>query len=80
MNKLLCGYSMEELYIDQAINLKWPISTFYTPHGIKLKDANYCKRICRGNENKFKLQDEILKDPHLHVMIKNNLLYNLFNR
>lgn len=102
MNELL----MEEVYRDQAPMCAWPISTFYTPEGIRRLDARLCGRIQafkRGEEYleyawsyghgygkppkreveyQFRdtlksLEKDIKKCPHLHEVIKKNLLFNL---
>ena len=43
-------------------------------------DSAYVKRILNGNEDKFKLHEEIQSNPHLHQNLKNNLIQNLYTR
>lgn len=72
-----------KMHIDQAaVHSWWGERTFfasYTPYGIKQLDGEYCKRICNLNEDPEKLKKEIKENPHLHKLIKQNLLLNLKN-
>lgn len=64
---------MEELYRDYGISNDGFIFAAYTPYGIKLMDKAYCERIVKGED----CSNEIKENPHLHPVIKENLLYNI---
>lgn len=49
----------------------------YTPHGIHRMDSLYIRRIRAGHGSKRKLRAEIAANPHLHRLIKENLIENL---
>ena len=75
---------VEEYYIDQAMyNVNAygrRITSFYTPFGIKQIDSWLSKQI--RNESKYskiELEQLIKRNPHLHNVIKTNLLDNLKN-
>lgn len=66
-------WTMEELYLDYGMFSDTYIFAAYTPYGIKLMDAEYCRRIIAGED----CSEEIKKNPHLHPVIKENLLHNI---
>lgn len=80
--------NMDLYYIDQAgVNLDLrklggpTISSFFTPHGIKKLESWMCRQI--SEESKFtsiELESLIRRNPHIHNVIKTNLLNNLKNK
>ena len=57
--------------------------TCYTPHGIHAIDNEFIRRIVhfRGTRKQRQaLRNEIIHNPHLHGVIKRNLLENLDSR
>jgi len=73
-----CG-GMDAVYVDQA-----PLnSSFFfcckTPLGIKALDGEFCKRImaCQDEKDYLQIRHDIIYNPHLHWVIKYNLLANL---
>lgn len=78
-----CG-GMDAVYVDQGPqNVQYgyrSISSFYTPYGIGMRDHLYSQRIMAADgheDERAELKREIVHDPHLHFVIKENLLYNL---
>jgi hypothetical protein len=76
--------SIEDYYWDQARSSTCIgdrcISAAYLPYGIKQFDSWYAKQIQLGPESKYskeELEDNIKRNPHLHNVIKTNLLSNL---
>ncbi len=76
------GLTMEEVYLDQAKTFGYVYST-NTPHGIRQFDEFFGKQIRLG-ESSFYSKEElellIRRNPHLHNIIKTNLIYNSWNR
>ena len=74
-----------DIYKDQLnFNVKssnLSVSSFYTSHGIKIFDTWYCKQIRDGYKkySKKQFKNLIINNPHLHNIIKTNLLENLNN-
>jgi hypothetical protein len=78
---------MDVVYRDQA-----PTHNHYgdrcffsalTPWGVKLREGGYIRRILdfQGNEeDRLGLEREIRDDPHLHRVIKSDLIRNLRER
>jgi len=72
-------------YRDQAIVNKfypqgqWAIMAIYSPTGIKLMDGRYCQQIlsAKTQQELDSIREDITDNPHLHPMIKANLLYNI---
>ena len=75
---------MDKIYVDQATENSYygdrHFFAAYTPVGIKKLDSNYIKAIQEGKVDSDFLTKQIRKNPHLHPLIKENLLYNLKNR
>jgi len=76
--------NLDDIYIDQAYQyLKTPnFQTFssYTPFGVKNLEGFFIKQITsfdESNYTKAELEQLILRNPHLHNIIKTNLLGNL---
>lgn len=73
---------IDEYYIDQTmVNIYYADRHFfgaYTPWGIKGIESWFTKQILSG-KNKKKLSYMIRRNPHLHNVIKTNLLENLKN-
>lgn len=76
----------ESFYIDRAtsnINIYGcRIMSSYTPYGIKQIESWFITQIQKLGTNKEKykaqdLEDLILRNPHLHEVIKSNLILNL---
>ena len=78
---------MDAIYVDQGpYRSHYPslggytFSCFYTPSGIKHLDGEFCREIIAfdGDERDYKnLRNRILRNGHLHTVIKNNLVSNL---
>jgi hypothetical protein len=80
-----CG-GMEGVYLDQAPYRfgygTYSFRSFYTPSGIKGLDSRFIKRIKAfngGAKEYYELRWEIMSNPHLHQVVKDNLLWNLTN-
>lgn len=78
---------MEVVYRDQAVYHKHFLDrcfiAAYTPLGIQRREYGYIRRILdfKGTEEERKeLEKEIRDDPHLHKVIKRNLIDNLKDR
>ncbi len=77
--------TIQDLYYDQAGsdevmrfgNHLRRVMAAYTPHGIHRIDSLYIRRIQAGHGSKRKLRAEIAANPHLHKLIKGNLIGNL---
>ncbi len=76
------GESIEDYQLDQApyrnVIGERTFSSFFTWYGIKIIDGWFARQI--SNESKFsteQLKEMIRKNPHLHNIIKTNLLENL---
>ena len=79
----------DEIYTDQATEKKYSyIGCYYLPAGIKRMDSNICKMIrelktpINSDPQWVKgqmlwLKEHIERNPHLHYIIKENLLLNL---
>lgn len=91
-NRLVSTYKYEELgnnnlddiYVDQLPHYSQfydrEVFASYTPYGIKMIDSRYIRAI--QHMEKYSMTPErlahiIKKDPHLHNVIKTNLLYNI---
>jgi UPF0288 family protein (methanogenesis marker protein 3) len=80
----ITDFEKREIFRDQAPHSStfgWrTISAVWTPTGIKHLDSQFAQRIMKfkGNKKAFKeLKYEILSNPHLHQVIKHNLVSNL---
>jgi len=71
----------DEIYVDQSFQWSWPVSTGYTPHGIRKIDNEFGMAIraattmaeCR------KIAEFLMACPSLHLVLKENLMLNLVN-
>ncbi len=74
-----CG-GMDAVYVDQAPSYGFVFSC-YTPAGIKGLDGQFIRRIRMVNprhaDKVAVLREDIIHNPHLHWVIKHNLLFNL---
>lgn len=76
---------IEDIYVDQSQVFvkgfkKCPnIFSSYTAYGIKCIDSEYGRRICDTQEDPKTLEKEIRNNPHLHKIIKDNLIQNLWS-
>lgn len=75
--------NFDEICVDQAVRrstcLDREFVSAYTPWGIRQMDTNYCNLIGNMPSKEYadKLEKEIINNPHLHDIIKENLLSNL---
>ena len=81
-----CG-GLNAIYVDQApSHNRFGYASFftcYTPHGIHAIDNEFIRRIVhfRGTRKQRQaLRNEIIHNPHLHGVIKRNLLETLDSR
>lgn len=70
-------FDISNIYIDQVPHYGNFVSSVYLEKGIKEIDSGFAKRIMNLNEDYKKLEIEIQNNPHLHTMIKDNLIQNL---
>jgi len=83
--KLKPDESAQDYYVDQAYhNISFgdrTVTSFFTPHGINEIDTWFSKQIYGESEfTKEELTKMIRRNPHLHNIIKTNLLENLNNK
>lgn len=76
---------IDAVYFDQApyqtnTRIGYHFGAFYTPLGIQSIDSGYIRRILEGGSDLEDLRWEILTNPHLHPVIKENLISNLDSR
>lgn len=87
---LIMGVPIKEVYTDQGpINTHFKGYSFgcwYSPHGIQQLESDYCRRIQGTNRygdpidmNPTDIAQHIAEEPHLHRIIKDNLILNLKN-
>jgi len=76
--------SIDDLYIDQAGMQTYSfnsgnISSCFTPYGIKNIDAYFTNRIRNidSQDDAYSVEKEIYLCPHLHILIKKDLLNNV---
>lgn len=87
------GFNIDNYYVDQAgVQSTYvadrSISNIYLPLGLKRIESWYIREIqrwnssylLRGGYHKEELIDFIKGNPHLHNVIKTNLIHNLKNR
>jgi hypothetical protein len=71
----------DKIYLDQSFQWAWPVSTGYTPYGIRKIDNQFGMAIratttmveCR------KIAEFLIACPSLHLVLKENLMLNLVN-
>jgi hypothetical protein len=75
---------IDAVYVDQAPHHTgcrgYNFFACYTPEGIRRLDGEFCQRILayKGGKREYRrIRWAILSNPHLHSVIKQNLLYNL---
>jgi hypothetical protein len=72
--------SMIQLYRDQAPH-RGMVFACWTPEGNRLRESEFIRRIRLlrpiRSRKRSALIREIQADPHLHIRIKRNLVYNL---
>ncbi len=78
---------IDAVYRDQApYRTGWGYYSFfacYTPEGIRMRESGYIRRILDfngGKKERLALANEIRRDPHLHQVIKRDLIANLRER
>jgi hypothetical protein len=80
--KQLSKFDIDSIYTDQAINHGPLVGSAWLPMGLKKMDHFYATEICDSN-SKYTVEELeflIKRNPHLHNIIKHNLLTNLENR
>lgn len=77
---------LDDIYKDMSVYqfrvLGFYMGSFYTPYGIKNMDTKYCMAIC-GAKTLYDFEtliEWVIANPHLHGIIKKNLLLNLFQK
>ena len=77
------GFPVESFYVDQGINSTVlgdrMITSFNLPLGIKWIDKWFSQRIMKRDYDPVFLEKLIRRNPHLHNVIKTNLINNLNN-
>jgi hypothetical protein len=78
---------IDDMYWDQAlVNQKWDTGEHrryffagYTPYGIRGIDSYFCNIIkgLKTLEEAYKIEEQLIYCPHLHLKIKENLSQNL---
>ena len=70
----------EWVYRDEGPYLGLTVFSVVTPYGIRKIDSEFAWRICKFNgtyEEYRQLRAEVYSNPHLHIIIKQNLVDNL---
>jgi hypothetical protein len=73
------GIDIQDYYRDQNPNRGSLVSSWYLPYGLKKFDSFFCKMITERKLPYDQIKNMILRNPHLHNVIKTNLLENLEN-
>lgn len=71
---------MDQLYLDYAPPSDGFMQVFHFPEGIKRLEGEYTYAIMNFNgdaDDYYDLRDTVLRDEHLHIVIRNNLIDNL---
>ena len=74
----LMWYYRDQAPLNESVSAFYNIFAFYTPYGIQEIDGAFAALITRGRGHYTAKQMEamILANPHLHPVIKTNLLHN----
>lgn len=68
-----------DYYVDQSPNIGMYVSSIFTSYGIKIIDSWFSRQIINGCKYSKKQLEKMIKvNPHLHNIIKTNLLDNLY--
>lgn len=78
---------LKEWYVDQAPENGGYVNNYYLPEGIRRLDRKFCRRISAlsgspphedyPKDTPEQIRVDILRCPHLHAKIKENLFLNL---
>lgn len=79
-------FDMDSIYRDQAMvntrGMGYNFFSAYLPYGIKKMDSWYSRQILAGfpKNTPEHLEEMIRKNPHLHNIIKTNLIGNIHSK